>query len=130
MKSAVRAMWSWPNVVRRLAGGTFGIGRRRTRTPWTYFKRQLGYRLMLSAGMYTYVEGGLLRRGGAPSWAREAVTDAEARRVYLGEAFVPRPSGLSDAVRDDSTMESLPVLGGNGTPADGARLPRAQAARA
>jgi len=129
MKSAVRAMWSWPNVLRRLAGGTFGIGRRRTQTPWTYLKRQLGYRLMLSAGMYTYVEGGLLRRRGAPSWQRQAITDDDAQRIYLGPGFRPRPSGLSAAVRDDSRMDSLPVL----TESDaGAFAPAAgpQAARA
>jgi hypothetical protein len=85
---------------------------------------------MLSAGMYTYVEGGLLRRRGAPSWVREAVTDTEARRVYLGAAFMPRPSGLSDAVRDDSTMESLPVLSANGGRTVLAPLPRPQVARA
>ena len=129
MKTAVRSMWSWPNVLRRLAGGTFGIGRRRTRTPWTYFKRQLGYRLMLSAGMYTYVEGGLLRRHGKASWGREAVSDADARRVFLGAQFEPRPSGLSDAMRDDASMESLPVLSGNAGAAY-ATLPPARAARA
>jgi radical SAM superfamily enzyme YgiQ (UPF0313 family) len=108
LQAAVRLMWSWGNVVRRIAGGVLGIGRRRVTRPWIYLKRQLGYRLMLSSGLNTYVEGGLWRRRGTARARREATSDEDARRVYLGTAALP--SGLPAIVRDDSRMESLPVL--------------------
>jgi hypothetical protein len=110
LDAGVRSMWSLHNVLRRIAGGLLGLGRPRARTPWTYFKRQLGYKVMLVSGLHTYVEGGLFRRGPAYSSRRFVRRDEEARRFYLGSATEHR-SNVPSAMRDDSKMESLPVLG-------------------
>jgi hypothetical protein len=107
LQTAVRAMWTWPAVLRRVGGALLGIGRARTITPWTYAKRQLGYKAMLMTGLFTYVEGGLFRRANARGVFREAVSDEEARRHYLGEAA---PLAVRVPPQDDSTMISLPVL--------------------
>ena len=108
--AAVRVMWSWPNVARRIAGGVLGIGRRRVTTPWTYLKRQLGYKAMLSTGLHTYVEGGLWRRPAPAAARRVAVSDEEARHHYLGVAAADEPSALPAILRDATSMDSLPVL--------------------
>jgi len=110
LKTAVRSIWSWPNVTRRIAGGVLGIGRPRTTTPWVYLKRQLGYRIMLSAGMHTYVEGGLFRRRALPSARRRAVHDEDARRLYLGATIGRVGPPLPAIVCDDASMESLPIV--------------------
>jgi radical SAM superfamily enzyme YgiQ (UPF0313 family) len=109
LRGAVRRFYSLRNVGLRLARGLLGIGRPRVTSPWLFVKRQVGYKLMILAGMYTYFEGGLFRRAGAGA-RREAVTDEEARRVYLGEAAQPTRVGLPASIHDDSRMESLPVL--------------------
>ncbi len=109
LDEAVQRMWSLPNVVRRVAGGVFGIGRRRVTTPWIYFKRQVGYKVMISTGLHTYVEGGLLRRRSPSSARRLAIDDQEARTLYLGDDPGGR-SALPPIMRDASSMESLPVL--------------------
>jgi hypothetical protein len=115
LETAIQLMWTWPNVLSRLAGALFGIGRRRTSTPWIYFKRQVSHKIMISTGLRTYGEGGLFRRRGAADARRLAVTDEDARRVYLGDSAThtfPAP------MRDDSSMESLPVLSQNLLPGD------------
>ena len=106
MHAAVAVMWSWPNVLRRVAGGVFGFGRPRAQTPFNYMKRQFGYKAMLVSGLHTYVEGGLLRR--KPTAKRHARYDDEARAYYLGSGR-DGDSGLSVSLTDDSSMESLPV---------------------
>lgn len=70
--------------------------------------RQGGYKMMILAGMYTYFEGGLVRRRakGAP---RVAVTDEEARAYYLGTPAPAAPS-LPASMLDDARMDSLPIL--------------------
>jgi radical SAM superfamily enzyme YgiQ (UPF0313 family) len=121
LKSALHLMWRWPHFLRRLAGALLGFGRRRTRTPWIYLKRQLAYKAMISSGLHTYGEGGLLRRRVPPAAGRRVIGDAEARRFYLGEAAPHVPSALATIVRDDSSMASLPVLSSN-LPGDAMRL--------
>jgi hypothetical protein len=110
LDAAVGVMWSWPHVLRRLASALLGLGRARIATPWVYLKRQLGYRVMLTAGLHTYVEGGLFRRRGIDMGRRQAIGDEEARRLYLGSASQPAHPVLPAIVRDDSSMDSLPVL--------------------
>jgi radical SAM superfamily enzyme YgiQ (UPF0313 family) len=108
--TAVRRFYSWPNVIRRVLGGVFGIGRPRIAAPLTYAKRQIGFKMMIVAGLHSYYEGGLLRRRGK-RWhaAREVVYDEEARRHYLGAA-TPRPTQLPADLARDGSMESLPIL--------------------
>jgi radical SAM superfamily enzyme YgiQ (UPF0313 family) len=106
VRAGIRAMWRWPHVWRRLAGGVLGIGRARVVTPWTYAKRQLGYKAMLASGLHNYVEGGLLRRRATAP--REAITDADARRRFLGAGATN--TALPSILRDAGQMESLPVL--------------------
>jgi radical SAM superfamily enzyme YgiQ (UPF0313 family) len=108
VRDGVRIMWSWPNVLRRVTRGLLGIGRGRVTTPWVFLKRQLGYKAMLLSGLHTYVEGGLLRKPTDPSARREVVDDQAARDYYLKGVVVP--SVLPSALRDASSMESLPVL--------------------
>lgn len=109
LEEAIRRMWTWRNVLRRLGGGLLGIGRARTRTPWIYFKRQVSHKIMISTGLRTYGEGGLFRRRPAADAIRLAITDDEARRVYLRGETGPSLAAL----RDDASMESLPVLSRN-----------------
>lgn len=106
LETAIRLLWTWPNVLRRLAGALLGAGRRRTLTPWIYLKRQLSHKIMISAGLRTYGEGGLFRRRSSAAARRRAVYDEEARRAYLGDGS----SHAFPTLRDDSSMESLPVL--------------------
>lgn len=104
LDSALRVIWSNRNVAQRILGALFGMGRGRTLTPWIYLKRQLSYKLMVSTGLRTYGEGGLFRR--RSSARRQVITDDEARRCYLGT----EPMVAQEIRRDDTTMESLPVL--------------------
>ena len=113
LETAVRMMWRWPNVIARIVGAILGVGRRRILTPWIYAKRQLSYRVMISTGLHTYGEGGVFRRRGNRAARREVVGDEEARRFYLGETAAYTPTMLPAIVRDDSSMESLPVLSQN-----------------
>ena len=108
LKTAVKTFYSWKNVVLRLARGIFGIGRPRVTSPWIFVKRQGGYKMMILAGMYTYFEGGLIRRV-AKGARREVVTDAEARAHFLGTA-APAHSLLPESMLDDARMDSLPIL--------------------
>lgn len=108
LRTAVQTFYSWSNVLRRLARGLIGIGRPRVTSPWIFVKRQGGYKLMILAGMYTYFEGGLVRRV-AKGARREAVTDAEARAHYLGAAAAA-PSRIPQSMLDDSRMDSMPIL--------------------
>jgi radical SAM superfamily enzyme YgiQ (UPF0313 family) len=105
---AMRLFYSWRRVGTRLAKGLFGAGRPRVKGPWVFAKRQLGFKLMLLMGLLSYAEGGLLRR--RTTARREAVTDQEALRHYLGRAEPTRGPILPAAVLDDSRMDSLPVL--------------------
>jgi radical SAM superfamily enzyme YgiQ (UPF0313 family) len=107
---AVRMMWRWPVVLRRLAGGLLGIGRRRSCTPWIYLKRQLSHKVMISTGLRTYGEGGLFRRRPVAGSQRVVISDAAARRYYLGDLVAEITSPLPAIIRDASSMESLPVL--------------------
>jgi radical SAM superfamily enzyme YgiQ (UPF0313 family) len=107
---AVERFFSWPNVLRRVLAGVLGIGRAPVVAPWLYTKRQLGFKVMMMTGLYTYYEGGLLRRRGARFHARrEVVSDEEARRHYLG-AEAPRAALLPAELGEDGSMESLPIL--------------------
>jgi len=108
VKAGIRAVWSWRAVLGRLAGGLLGVGRARVATPWTYAKRQLGYKLMLSSGLHNYVEGGLLRRAGGDDSRRLAVTDAEAALRILGTT--EGTTALPPLLRDAADMGSLPIL--------------------
>lgn len=108
VKTAVRTMWSWKHVLRRLAGGLLGVGRARVATPWTYAKRQLGYKAMLVSGLHNYTEGGLLRRAGTDDSRRLAVSDAEAALRILGRT--DGTTTLPPLLRDAANMESLPIL--------------------
>jgi hypothetical protein len=107
---AVTRFYAWPRVLARVARGVFGIGRTRIVAPWTYAKRQLGFKLMIAAGLHSYYEGGLLRRRGARfRVGREVVSNEEARLHYLGPsaaAGVALPAELCH----DGSMESLPIL--------------------
>ena len=108
--TAVHGFYSWTNVVARVVRGALGLGRGRCAVPFTFAKRQLGFKLMVAAGLHSYYEGGLFRRRGARWRApREVVHDEEARAHYLGTR-APVPSHLPAAFADDSTMESLPIL--------------------
>jgi radical SAM superfamily enzyme YgiQ (UPF0313 family) len=108
--AAVERFFSWPNVLRRVLGGVLGIGRARVVAPWLYLKRQLGFKLMMMTGLYTYYEGGLLRRHAARFRAvREVISDEEARRHFLG-ADAPRAALLPAELREDGSMDSLPIL--------------------
>ncbi len=113
LDAAVHAMWRWPNVLRRIAGGVLGIGRLRSVTPWTYLKRQLGYKVMLSSGLHTYVEGGLFRRPAEEGGRREVIGDEDARRHYLGDLPAADRVGPEASIGDASSMESLPILRGH-----------------
>jgi radical SAM superfamily enzyme YgiQ (UPF0313 family) len=107
---AVRRFYAWRNVLRRVACGVLGIGRARVAAPWSYVKRQLGFKLMILAGLHSYYEGGLFRRRGARfRLLREAVSDEQARRCHLGDAS-PRPVALPGELSRDDSMESLPIL--------------------
>jgi radical SAM superfamily enzyme YgiQ (UPF0313 family) len=118
VRAAIRTMWSWKHVLGRLAGGLLGVGRTRVATPWTYAKRQLGYKAMLTSGLHNYVEGGLLRRATSDDARRVAVTDAEAAERLLGrtEGTTVVPPLLCDA----ATIGSLPILATHAF--DGARM--------
>lgn len=107
---AVRRFFSWSNVLRRVACGVLGIGRERVVAPMTFAKRQLGFKLMVMAGLHSYYEGGLLRRRGK-RWRvpREVVYDEEARRHYLGDA-APVASPTGGCLAADDTMTTLPIL--------------------
>jgi hypothetical protein len=108
--AAVQRFYAWPRVISRLLRGVLGIGRARVAAPLTYAKRQLGFKLMIVAGLHSYYEGGLLRRrGGRYQARREVVYDEEARRHYLGTS-VPRVTALPAVFGEDGTMESLPIL--------------------
>jgi hypothetical protein len=85
LSTAVHRFYSAGNVALRLARGLLGV-----------------------AGMYTYFEGGLVRRRRLGA-RREAVGDEEARRRWLGAAEPVRVA-LPDGIRDDARMESLPIL--------------------
>jgi hypothetical protein len=106
---AVRRFYSWPNVLRRMTAGVLGLGRGRVVAPWTYVKRQLGFKLMIMAGLHSYYEGGLLRRGRRYHAPREVVFDEEARRHYLGDTS-PQSIALPAELARDGSMESLPIL--------------------
>jgi hypothetical protein len=108
LSTAVHRFYSAGNVALRLARGLLGVGRPRVTSPWIFVKRQLGYKAMILAGMYTYFEGGLVRRRRLGA-RREAVGDEEARRRWLGAAEPVRVA-LPDGIRDDARMESLPIL--------------------
>jgi len=110
MRTAVQDFWSWRRLLRRIATGLLGIGRARVATPWIYFKRQMGYKVMLSAGMFSYVEGGLFARRGAWTTPRRATTDEEARQTYLADSPLVTDPSLPSILDDASSMESLPVL--------------------
>lgn len=110
LKRAVLRFYSFRRVLERLARGLFGIGRPRVTSPWLYVKRQLGYKMMILAGMYTYFEGGLFRRGAGFGAPREAVTDEEARRHYLGGDAPARSGVVPASMLDDASMTSLPIL--------------------
>jgi len=122
---AVRTMWSWPHVIRRITSGLLGIGRPRVTTPWVYLKRQLGYKAILLSGLHTYVEGGLLRRRSAdPEARRQVIGDEDARLHYLGEGTSGASLSLPARLKDATTMESLPVLEGAVTVDEAAGAPR------
>jgi len=108
LKHAVAAFWGWRPLLRRIVRGTLGIGGRRVRRPLNFLKRQVGCKLMLSRGMYTYVEGGLGRhqRGKAP---REVISDTDAYRHYLGGDPVVAPQAVR-RWQDESRIDSLPIL--------------------
>ncbi len=105
LRAAIRATWTWRNVVRRLARRVLGLSGKRVVTPWRYIKRQVGTKLIISTGMLTYAQGGLLRRHDAGRNLRLAISDEEARLVYLGEAS-PSPSARQTV---EPSMLSLPV---------------------
>jgi radical SAM superfamily enzyme YgiQ (UPF0313 family) len=108
---AVRRFYAWRHVLGRIARGVLGIGRARVVAPWTYAKRQLGFKLMILAGLHSYYEGGLLRRRDrSVRVLREVVSDAEARRHYLGEAAPPLGPDLPPELAREGSMESLPIL--------------------
>jgi radical SAM superfamily enzyme YgiQ (UPF0313 family) len=108
--TAVRNFYAWPHVIARVLRGLLGLGRARSAAPLTFAKRQIGFKLMIEAGLYSYYEGGLLRRLGKRWHApREVVYDEEARRHYLG-AQAPIPTHLPEQLAQDGTMESLPIL--------------------
>jgi radical SAM superfamily enzyme YgiQ (UPF0313 family) len=106
LRTAVRAIWSWPNVIRRLARRVLGVGGTRVTTPWAYAKRQLGCKAMVATGMLAYSQGGLFRRRPVPGGQRHAVSDDEARRVYLGATVAAVPVARAGV---DASMESLPI---------------------
>jgi radical SAM superfamily enzyme YgiQ (UPF0313 family) len=107
---AVKRFYAWPRVLSRVVRGVFGIGRARVAAPWTYAKRQLGFKMMIMAGLHSYYEGGLLRRRAARYHApREAISDEQARRHYLGTSE-QRPCALPAVFAEDGRMESLPIL--------------------
>lgn len=106
---AQRVLWSWRNVLRRSLAAVSGVGRRRTTSPLIYLKRQFSYKIMVSAGLRTYGEGGLWRRRPTPQ--REAITDEAARRFYLGS--IPPAESVPLARPDDADMNTLPVLRGS-----------------
>ena len=110
LAAAVERFYAWRHVLKRVIGGVLGIGRARVAAPWTYAKRQIGQKMMIVAGLFTYYEGGLLRRRGK-RWdvRREVIWDEEARRHYLG-ATPPIPTALPPILAEDGTMEALPIL--------------------
>ncbi len=109
--AAVRELWSWTSVIRRVAGGVLGWKRRRARAWLNYLKMQIGYRVILSAGNARYVEAGLFKRSGPKSSWRQAITDEEARRVYLRDLAPPSHSVTRFVVdTDEASMLSLPIL--------------------
>jgi len=107
---AVKRFYAWPRVIERIVRGVFGIGRARVAAPLTYVKRQIGFKMMIIAGLHSYYEGGLLRRRSRRYYQpREVVTNEEARRHYLGDV-PPVRIELPVAFADDGSMESLPIL--------------------
>jgi radical SAM superfamily enzyme YgiQ (UPF0313 family) len=92
LRAAVKNLWTWPRVAARLARRVLGIGGARVTTPWSYAKRQLGFKLMVNQGMLSYSQGGLLRRHGACTVPREVIADEEARRFYLGSVVAAEPT--------------------------------------
>jgi radical SAM superfamily enzyme YgiQ (UPF0313 family) len=102
LRSAVRAIWTWRNVGRRIGRRLLGIDGKRAATPWSYVKRQIGCKWMVDRGMLSYSQGGLLRRSGFDGEKRHVVTDAEARRFYLGE-------GGHAATEADRAVQEAPV---------------------
>jgi len=110
LADAVERFFAWPVVLKRMLGAILGIGRPRVAAPWLYFKRQFGFKLMTATGLYTYYEGGLLRRRGRRYRVpREVVTNEEARRHYLGDR-PPVQLSLPKDLSDEGSMASLPIL--------------------
>lgn len=106
--TAIRGFYSLPNVLKRVVSGLFGIGRPRVSGLWIFTKRQLGFKAMLWSGLQSYAEGGVFRR--ATEVGREAITDQEALRLYLGCDQPPGESLLPSALLDEGRMDSLPIL--------------------
>jgi radical SAM superfamily enzyme YgiQ (UPF0313 family) len=109
LRMAVRTFWSWPAIGRRIARRMLGDRRQQVVRPWSYLKDQLGYKWMLSRGMYPYIEG-LFSRRAASRPRREVVRDEDAARFYLRDGPVAASPALPAILADDSSMASLPVL--------------------
>jgi radical SAM superfamily enzyme YgiQ (UPF0313 family) len=105
---AVKTFFAWHRVALRSLKGLLGLGRPRVLSPWVFLKRQLGYKLMILSGMFTYFEGGVFRR--RTRVRREVVGDREALRRYLGRESPPHPPVLPPGTLDDGRMDSLPLL--------------------
>lgn len=106
---AIGFYYSWWNLSRRVMQGFLGIGRPRVKKPIVFLSRQLGAKLILSFGMWSYFQGGLLRSR-KDALPRQVRTDAEARRFYLGGAAEVFRDTVPVTMLDHARMESLPVL--------------------
>jgi radical SAM superfamily enzyme YgiQ (UPF0313 family) len=106
---AIGYYYSWRNISRRVARGLLGIGRPRVRRPMVFLSRQLGAKLILSFGLWSYFQGGLWRSR-KDALPRQVRTDAEARRFYLGDAAEMFRGTVPESMLDQGRIDSLPVL--------------------
>ena len=109
---AVRRFYAWRHVLRRVTAGVLGIGRARVVAPWTYAKRQLGFKLMILAGLHSV----LRRRPAAaaqralPLPARGDLRRGRAAPLPRRERAAARAAALPAELLRDGSMESLPIL--------------------
>jgi radical SAM superfamily enzyme YgiQ (UPF0313 family) len=106
---AIGYYYSWRNITRRVVRGLLGIGRPRVKNRMVFLSRQLGAKLILSFGLWSYFQGGLWRSRN-DALPRQVRTDEEARHFYLGDAPAVFRGTVPETMLDQGDIESLPVL--------------------
>jgi hypothetical protein len=106
---AVSHYYSVTHMVRRTLRGLFGLGRPRTEEPIQFITRQVGAKVILTFGRWSYFQGGVLRRNDE-AVPRAVITDEQARRHYLGDTAPIHRGAVPASMLDERRMDSLPIL--------------------